>query len=82
MFRLTSTVYTLGFLLMTIKYFFSGPPDKSNRARQRARLVHAYSLTLGVLVSPVLVRMAAVAEGWGVGGLDSRWCGSGGRQVH
>ncbi len=55
MFRFTGTVYTFGFLLMTIKYFFSGPPDKSNRARQRARLVHAYSLTLCALVCPVLV---------------------------
>lgn len=55
MFRLTGTVYTFGFLLMTLKYFFSGPPDKSNRARQRARLVHAYMVTLFALLCPLLV---------------------------
>lgn len=59
--RVTNTVYTFGFLLMTLKYFFSGPPDKSNRARQRARLVHAYMVTLAALLAPVLVSEPAAA---------------------
>lgn len=68
MFRLTGTVYTFGFLLMTLKYFFSGPPDKSNRARQRARLVHAYMVTLFALLAPVLVsepQLSCCTSAWG-----------------
>jgi len=53
--RLHSTFYTLGFLIMTVKYFLSGPPDKADKPRQRARLMYGYAVTLLALVIPVLV---------------------------